>query len=325
MTDAPESQVRVRSTTDLVEVVPTLLGFHPEESLVLIAIDGARVVLTARVDLPRPGGPSVEAGVAAVWRRFPQAALAVIAFSADQGLAWCALESLDRSLPEGTERLLVHADGGRWYLEPEAAGVPYDATGSVHLARAAFEGRPVRRSRAELRALVKPAFSPPDVTAALDRVAARSAGLADLSRAGMALLDAHDADPGELDLDDATLLCLASHDPTFLDAAMLATTRENARARQALWLQVVRGSVPNCAGYALAALALAAWVCGDGALQVVCLEASAGRPGPQDWFDFLDAVNAEAVEPGQWDALREAFLADRAAHPVGGRSANREH
>lgn len=311
MTDTPQITLHVRSTTDLVEVVPTLLGFHPEDSLVLIAIVDGTIAVTARVDLPCEGAGTVE-GLRAVWRRFPTADLVGIAFSDDPARAWFALDEFDHSVPPGLGRLLVHADGAHWFGAPHAHGVPYDGLGSVHLAEATYRGRAVRGSRDELRALVEPGCTPAEVTASLDRVARRAAGMADLVRDGLALVEAHDAAPGDLDLDDATLLCLASHDPGFLDAALLSTVRENAEQRLSLWLQVVRGSVPNCAGYALAAAGLAAWVSGEGALQVVCLEAAVGRRGPQVWFDFLDGVNAEAVEPSRWEALRAAFLADAA-------------
>lgn len=53
----PGPVVRLRGGGDLVSALPVLLGFHPEESLVLVGIggrSGGRVGLTVRVDLPRP-------------------------------------------------------------------------------------------------------------------------------------------------------------------------------------------------------------------------------------------------------------------------------
>src|SRR5690606_34246164 len=123
-----------------------------------------------------------------------------------------------------------------------------------------------------------------------------------------ALVVGHDEAPGELDLDEATVLCLASHEPTFLDQVLLGTTRANAASRVALWSQVVRSSVPNCAGAGLVALGLAGWVDGEGAIQSICLEALATRPGPAEWVEFLDALNANAVHPDEWERLRAAGM-----------------
>lgn len=65
----PRPPLRARSLTDLVELVPYLLGFHPRDSLVLVALRGSRrrVGVTMRVDLPeaRQGVTDLPASLAA--------------------------------------------------------------------------------------------------------------------------------------------------------------------------------------------------------------------------------------------------------------------
>lgn len=302
MTEAPEHTI-VTSLTDLVEVVPSLLGFHASDSVVLLALQDGHVQLTARTDL----GQAPEHALAAAWRRLPTAEFILIAFTPDSGRAWAVLDEVGSALPVRCGRILVHADGERWFDHPDDVGTPYDALGSVRLAEAAFAGRPVRRSRAELYRLVEPGRTPAAVTASLERVAARELTLSDVVGEAWALLAAHDDHPGELDIDDATLLCLASHDPTFIDEAVLSTGRDNARARMSLWLQVVGATVPTCAGGALVAAGLAAWLAGDGALQSVCLESLDGRRGPAGWAEFLDTVTRGVLPPGEWPAVRAAL------------------
>jgi len=53
-TDLARPLIRLRSPSDIVEVVPYLVGFQPEDSLVVVSLRGERlrVGLTARVDLP---------------------------------------------------------------------------------------------------------------------------------------------------------------------------------------------------------------------------------------------------------------------------------
>ena len=51
----------VRSPADLVAAVPYLLGFHPVDSVVVVAMRGRRITFAARLDLPDPADPSASA------------------------------------------------------------------------------------------------------------------------------------------------------------------------------------------------------------------------------------------------------------------------
>ena len=313
MTNASVPDIRLVSLTDLVECVPALLGFHPQESMVLIALQHSRVVLTARSDLPPEGVGSVVPGLKAVWRQLPEATIVAVAFSDSVTLAWLALADIDEALPRGCGRVLAHADGERWYDDPDAVGVRYDAHGSAHLANAAFEGRIVRSSRAELRAMVEPRRTPDELAPALERLTSRKLSHRRLMAKARALVRAQDAAASviELDLDRATLLSIAGHDGDFLDTVIASTTRENAQGRLGLWLQVARDSVPRAAGPAIVAAGLAAWLAGEGALTTVCLEALAGVPAPQRWFAVLEQINADAAHPAEWRARRDAVVGKR--------------
>src|SRR5437879_4775409 len=50
--------LRVNNAADLLALVPYLVGFHLESSLLILALDGRRILLTARLDLPTPGSPA---------------------------------------------------------------------------------------------------------------------------------------------------------------------------------------------------------------------------------------------------------------------------
>ena len=306
----PETErVTVATTTDLIEVIPMLLGFHPQESLVVIAVDGSQVVVTARADLPDAQG-CLHASLAHLWGRFPRACFVFVGISGQVDAAWSALRQMDADLPADLQRRFLVADGRRWYDTPDdASGTPYDRVGSVHVARAAFAGRPVRASRDELVALLEPAWSASDMQASLVRVEASLTGIRHLRERAAATAAVHLAGGPDLSLDEATVVCLASHDPGFLDAQVRAVTRESAAQHQRFWLQVVRGSVPACAGGALVGLGISAWLAGEGALHTVCLEKLGSVQGPPEWVDLLDLINAAALSPDEWDSLREGHQA----------------
>ena len=310
LTSKPVRTLTLGTLTDLVELVPRLLGFCPADSLVVVVMDAGRVQVTARIDLPDVHAPEAVAKLAQLWRRFPHASSIILAYCEEHERGWANLFGLDDALPD-IDRVLIHVDGGRYYLEPCDQGTPYDADAGVMATRATAAGMAALASRDDLRTLLEPTHTPADLSAALDRVSTRTSTWSELVADAARLIE--DAERGgEVGVDDATTLCLASHDPAFLDAVMLTTMAHNAEARRDLWAGVVRASVPRCAGFALAALALAAWLCGQGALQVVCMKEMEGQHADQYWIGILEHINADAVPPREWEPLRERLLQDEA-------------
>lgn len=312
--------LRIRSVPDLLAVIPRLLGFHPAESLTLVVVDDGRLAVTARLDLAGCSTEGVHERLAPLWRRYPSALYLAVVHSEDPQRAWAGLQALDAAAPPGLDLHRFHADGVRWFDAPDAPGEPYDISCSAVAAHAAYEGLTACASRREVERSVRPTATPRQVTRALKALARRGLDTEGLVREALRLVERADAgDAGPLQLTDAAVLALASHDLAFREAAILSTSRTNAEGRVALWLAVVQGSAPSCAGYALAILGLAAWVSGQGALQVVCIERAAGVATDQEWIEVLDRVNREALPPSEWDQLRAdwycGYLAATASGP----------
>ncbi|MFV0453349.1 MAG: DUF4192 domain-containing protein [Propioniciclava sp.] len=306
MTSAPGTTLTARTLTDLVELIPSLLGFRPAACVVAIVVVDGHVSVTARVDLPAHRPHRLAPQLAPIWRRFPHAQYVVVVCAEASADAWAAVAELHTTLPQ-RDRTLLFADGARWYDGPEDGGTAYGGNSPL-AAAAVVAGHPVLASREALAAQLAPTRTAEEIGGALDRLRATPADRSSLVAEALRLVARADSGETSLDLDQATALCLASHDAAFLDAALFSTTDTNAGARRDLWAEVVRQSIPGCTGYALAALALAAWVCGQGALQVICLGKMVGQPGPERWFDTLSGINAEAVPPSEWPALRAALF-----------------
>lgn len=65
MNPSDQPPLSLRTPADVIAAVPYLLGFHPADSLVVVALRGKRVVFVARGDLPGPAtGPAVPSGLA---------------------------------------------------------------------------------------------------------------------------------------------------------------------------------------------------------------------------------------------------------------------
>lgn len=69
-TDAPNAVQVLRCTTpaDILSALPRLLGFDPEDSLIVLRFSGTRSVEAARIDLPRVPGPESTAQVLGLLR-----------------------------------------------------------------------------------------------------------------------------------------------------------------------------------------------------------------------------------------------------------------
>ena len=173
---------RATSPADLLALVPGVLGFHPQDSLVLVSLGGTG--FSARVDLPSFDGapfhgvdPDTFAEVTLTWEevvreqgRYLAAAAAhqrgvdrvvLVLYTDDHALAErtgaVTREEFEKA---GIEvRLCFRADGRRWFGllgmtgpdgPPPADGTPYDLSSHAWTAEAVVDGRVAFASRAEL-------------------------------------------------------------------------------------------------------------------------------------------------------------------------------
>lgn len=301
-------RLRPRSLTDLVELVPNLLGFHPSESLVLLVIRDGMLVLTARVDLPAADDlPAVVDRLAPAWERHPGADLLLLAFSQDAARAWYLLEDFALRVPDAVPCGLAHADGERCFVAPDAAGTPYDPRSGVLAAEATYQGLMARPSRDDLYALIEPGPAESDRRAAHAR-ARRSGSASELARHAAALLEDVCRARRPLSLDEAAVLGVALGEQGFRDRCAWSTSTENADARCEVWSQVARGGLPETTGNVLALLGLSAWVSGQGALQVVCMERMEALDADPCWAGFLELVNASVAPPSLWETIRADYV-----------------
>jgi hypothetical protein len=298
MTDPFTDTVRLRSPADLLAMVPYMLGFHPADSLVAVAIRDKRPVLNARVDLPDAGAPL--RNIRAMWRyvrqmvveRDPDAVLLI-----GYGEAARVTPVLDRAVEVLGRRvpildMLRVTDGRYWSLfcrddtccPPE--GTPFEVAASPIAAAATLAGMVALPDRETLVGQVDPA--PEDELAAMREA---------VSRADERLLDLAEtaeltSDPievlvaaGELALDDAIrrheagqalpddelawLCVLAGLMPV---NERLSDATDEAPAHRAIWLTALRKAPYDLVPPVGCLVAYTAWRDGDGALANAALE-----------------------------------------------------
>lgn len=298
---APGSLLRLRGGADLVSALPVLIGYHPQDSLVLVGMggrSGGRVGLTVRVDLPE-----VRADPAALCAHLvgtlltdePSGAVAVLVCGGPSGA-----DPPDRDVAARVQRTLLEAaltpravlwasgtgGGARWAcydlpgqrcgcrgVLPDPATTEAAATAVRHGVvvlpdRAAVEGM---LARGEAGALLRRAGLR---AAELDRARIRACAGADpgpeRTAEHHALLRSalDDAARCRLGVDDRMVLafCAAFDDPEVRAEAVRCCLGPQAPHAEQLWAALFRAMpAPECAEPA-ALFAACALLRGDGAL-----------------------------------------------------------
>lgn len=303
---------RVRDLPDLLGVIPHLLGFHPEESMVLIVVDESLVQLTARADLLdlRPPG-HLELLIDKMLIRWPAAAMWLVAYTAAEADGWRLLERAREHLGGALAGDLICVDGARYRVGDAAGPVfPHDPTATSTAAAATVHGLQARPSRSMLTQLVRP--DPREVgrsEQAWFRSLERALAVDPDRRPEelMAALGCALSDPAGVSREELAWLGLMINDPFARDRAVLSLERPQAQAWVQLWTRVVRACPQGTQDQPLAILALAAWVNGDGALQSVCLEEMDALGITPGLKNLLEGLNAAVAPPSDWDELRLRF------------------
>jgi hypothetical protein len=316
MTDTQPRQAR--GPADLLALVPSLFGFHPEESLVLLTVGDTPSPFHARVDLPvdpvgieRLGEQLTETA-----QRNRTSRVAVVAYTDDAGLAHAVVDDLaDRLGGIGVELVCaVRADGGRWWAMPawpDEEGTPYDVRSHPWMAQAVLDGTTVLGSRQELAdSLVG---NDPEETERIGATARELATGLDGSDLRELVLEGRwlrrrirqfVADRGRLDAHDvARLSLLVGRSIDVRDVAWAEITHANAAEHVDLWRDVVRRTSLELRAPAAALLGFAAWLSGDGALAWCAVErAQEAEPG-YSLASLLTQVLAGALPPSSWEPI----------------------
>jgi hypothetical protein len=330
--------LRLKNPADLLAAVPGLLGFHPEDSVVLVTVGSARTPFHARVDLP--AGPddvdTVVGDLATVAAEAGVARVALVLYTDDAALASLVLDSFTERLEEQGVgvAVAVRADGTHWFLladehapsRPEL-GVPYDLSTHPITVEAVVEGRVVHASREALRdSLVG---TDPDeierVGEAVDHALTRLRDALETNggspqRGAARELLVHEgrwvqhrvrrfvADRARLDTHDVARLLVAMISIEVRDVAWSDMQRDYARAHVDRWGDVVRRSPLEALAPAAALLAFAAWLTGDGALAWCAVDRCQEADPGYGLAGLVSQALAGAVPPSAWSPFPTDML-----------------
>ncbi len=313
----------------LIAALPAVLGFVPENSLVLVSLDGGDLGAVLRVDLSEGLADRVGhlADVAAAPR--PNAAIAVIVDAEGAHCPSCNEDyrqvcgALAKSLSQhGIELWAAHvvdrvALGGRWHCVDGcgSSGLVDDPSASPLAAAAVLDGRRLYARRADLQAViaVEDAARSADLTGVIDRQASRRRAVhranpvrcarGDIRHAMSAATRVAAGQP----LTEAQLakLACALSDGQVRDILYALAVGESAGEAESLWALLARTLPAPSRVEALVLLAFSAYARGDGPLAGVSLEAALRCEPDHRMAGMLDTALHSGMRP---EDIRELAL-----------------
>jgi hypothetical protein len=323
---------RITSPTDLLALVPSALGFHPEDSLVLVVTAGEMGNLHARIDLPGDDEETLEVvrTLTSAVTRAEASQVALVAYSDDELLAEDVVDLLlgQPELREVDVICAVRADGRCWYAldcgptwaPPE--GVAYDVSAHPITAQSVLDGRVTFGSRRDLAdSLVGTDLDALDAVgdAADEAVRRFKASVrqplgTDSPEGARAHLMAEGYWVRErvrrfvqtrepLDHQEAGRMAVALVNIDVRDVAWAEMSRSNARTHVELWLDLVRRTPLDLVAAPAALLAFAAWLAGDGALAWCAVERCQEAEPGYSMAGLVSQTLASAVHPSVWQPI----------------------
>ena len=323
----------ISSPADLLALVPTVLGFHPEDSLVLIVTDGKLGAMHARVDLPCDDDEAMAEVVETLLGATTRASarqVALVAYSDDELVAEDLVDKLSDELRGRAIEVVcaVRADGERWFsLDPDTVccpeeGVPYDLASHPITAQSVLEGRVTYARRSELaESLIGTDFDATEaVTGAADE-AVRRLRAASVNPLGV---DSQEGARAHLlaeacwvrervrryvrsgePLEDIEVgrLVVAVVNVEVRDVAWAEMTRADAPRHVELWRDVVRRTPHDLVPAPAALLAFAAWLAGEGALAWCAVERCQEVEPDYSMAGLVSQALAAAMHPSVWQRI----------------------
>jgi Domain of unknown function (DUF4192) len=313
----PQAQTRltIRQPDDLLAVIPYLIGFHPDESLVVVFITSGRVKLAARLDMPpESAGDELAESIDLLANQHQADALALVAYSAASLPANRLLTRLMDRLGEHELSDVLYVGHGRWWSLTcgeeccPLSGRPFDLTSHPLSAAAVLAGLGACANRRELEASVR-GPSQVDLPRLQSLAESLPGGADELGDAGGAVgllasvLDDAMADLSDLDERTCLLLGLLMRDIQLRDHAWALISPATADDHVRLWGGVVSRVPPMLAAAPLCLLGMAAWLSGAGALLNCCCERlSVVAPG-YSMGRLLAEIGARALPPSLWKQI----------------------
>lgn len=299
----------IHSPDELIAAIPHMLGFKPQESIVLIPIRGN--LPTARIDLPtspraeEQAWRSIHDGMSRYAR--PGAAGGIICCTADRQQA----DHVGRELAERLDtigidtHLLLWADDTRWTdLSTGDMGRQTDEARERVAAMTVLDGRP--QPAAGRESLAESLVGDREPVARLlpeTRETARGNTVKLEGRGALGRVQRFGRDGVRLDDKDAARLLVAVEAIPIRNQLWLGMTRGNAVSQVALWTAMTKRAPDEVRTAPASLLAFGSWLSGDGAMAWCALD-QVPDGKPYTLANLVAAAIESGMHPREWEAAK---------------------
>lgn len=317
-----QTRLKIRQPDDLLAIIPYMIGFHPDESIVAVFVRSGRIVLAGRMDLPpEVASDELAERIDALANQHKAEAIALVAYSAASLPANRMLTRLMDRLGNHELMDVLYVGHGRWWslsCEEECCpltGTPYDLMSHPMSATAVVAGMTARADRRELEATVSgpPAAELPRLQALAETLVTELEQFDNQTAAAQlmaSIVDAGIANPCALDERNCLLLALLVTDIQIRDLAWAQISHAEAEDHVRLWGSVVGRVPPLLAAAPLCLLRMAAWVSGAGALLNCCCERLSRLNPGYTMGSLLATISEQAIPPSLWHQIRDEMRAE---------------
>ena len=301
-TSAPV-RLRAGSPAQLVATLPYLFGFRPDQSVIVLGLRGRRIDAAARLD----ASVVLDDGFDAVVLRNRLSTVIgqgrqviAVAWHDDAGAARRAVDAVVDAIGAADMAIIVsggrcQADDGPWQDCPDGVAEADDA------------GLTVLASRAMIEASVAgPSSDDSAAAAAWMSICEVVDDMTLYERRGKAkhIMEEGWTAPGNLTLEQCLELAALARQGRVRDVMTAPLNAETARSHLELWGAVVPRVPDGGAPAVLGLLGLAAWLAGEGALQVCCLERGLALEPDHSLLRLVETINVMGVHPREWAKVR---------------------
>lgn len=310
-------RIQVEDSGELIALLPYLIGFRPEESLVVMVFDDRRLGVVVRHDLGDTRATD-DARIHALIAQCRAPAVLLVGVGSDPQLVHDALAGAEQCF--GPELLIdsLVSDGQHWWSRVHGnrcgAGEPIPLS-PAGVATAIAAGCAHLSSRGELASTVA-GPSAENVPRLDDEFASRQddwarVGIEDRMQVIRELVMSAVGSGRAGHESDLIDLAVLAQDVAVRDQAWMLLDRESAREHVRLWTEVIAISPPDFATPVLCLLGMAAWLSGNGALQSCCVARGVTLDPQYSMLHLLQDLTMRAVPPDLWDDME--FRRSRAA------------
>jgi len=306
MKNTTSTQVRLRagSPAQLVATLPYLFGFRPDQSVIVLGLHGRRIDATARFDVSVALDDAFDAALlrerlATVTGQGRQ--VIVVVWHDDVDAARRALSGVLGAIGSADMTVIVsggrcQADDGPWQDCPDGVAEADEAGLRVLPSRAALQAGVAGPSGIDLAAAVKAWVSSCHYVDTMTLEERRNRAK-QLMKRGLAA-------PGRLSSGGCLELAALARQGLVRDIMTAELTDESAPSHVELWSAVVQTVPDDGAPAVLGMLGLSAWLAGNGALQVCCMERGLAIEPDHSLLRLVETINVMGVHPREWAKVR---------------------